>query len=335
MEATRTEIKKSLERFDITECQIEVLADQILEYSYWNTSLDVSVPDICPKCGMIRPAVIKGGKSNTGKQMYRCKSCGKRFTATNGHLLEHSHIDKSLWRVLIMDTIRGFSLKETKEKIDVNILTVFRMRHKLLRFLEDSMQDIQLDGYVEADETFVNLNGKRRIGELEEEIRESSKQAGIGKMACIACVVQPGGAAFCKSYGWGGFGITDAEIILSHVKEGATLVTDGKNSYKNTSKKLGLERIQVDGKDCESENNLKAINSFHSQIKDLIRHYRGISVKYINRYCALFSLRWTIKIKKTAEILTAIKELIWNHRMKETFYSVLTKNLWNPISSWF
>ena len=334
MKATREDIKKNLIKYDITEFQIEKIADEIIEYSHWNTSLDASVPDICPKCGIVHPPVIKGGKSNTGKQMYRCKACGKRFTATNGHLMEHSHLDKSKWKVVIMDTIKGNSLKATAKYISVNILTAFRMRHKLLRFLEDRLQNSVLAGYVEADETFVNMNGKGHIGDLELEVRNASGQAGIGKMACIACVVEPNGAAYCRSYNWGNIGCFDTEQILSHVEVGSTLITDGHVSYKTPSKKLELDRIIVNGKDSKLETNLNAINSFHNQIKELIRFYRGVSVKYINRYCALFSLRWTIKVKRTADVISYVKELIWNHRMHETLEQVLNENLWDPIASW-
>lgn len=335
MESTREEIKKSLTRFDITESQLEEIAEIILEYSHWNTSMEASIPENCPKCGTPHPAVIKGGKTNTGKQMYRCKTCAKRFTATNGHLMEYSHMDKSEWRIAIIDTIQGVSLKGTAKKISSNVLTSFRMRHKLLRFLEHRLQDSVLGGYIEADETFVGLNGKKRIGELEKEIRNSSKQSGTGKMACIACVVEPGGTAFCRSYGWGGIGNFDTEQILSHVKRGSTVITDGRKSYKSASKNLGLKRISVNGKDCKQEVNLNAVNSFHSQIKQLLRFYRGVSVKYINRYCSLFSLRWTIKVKKATEILALVKDLIWNHRMHETQRQILTENLWYPIPSWF
>ena len=63
MKATREDIKKSLVKYDITEFQIEKIADEIIEYSHCNTSLYASIPDVCPKCGVVHPPVIKGGKS--------------------------------------------------------------------------------------------------------------------------------------------------------------------------------------------------------------------------------------------------------------------------------
>ena len=172
------------------------------------------------------------------------------------------------------------------------------------------------------------------MGTLESEVRSSSKQDGISKMACIACVVDPHGAAYCRSYNWGYLGCADAERILSHVKPGSTIVVDGLTSYKSPASSLMLERIKVDGKNSEDEINLNAVNSFHSQIKQLLRFYRGVSVKYINRYCALFSLRWTIKVKNASEILSYIKDLLWDFRMKENYFKVFSQNLWNPLGEY-
>lgn len=333
METTRENIRNVLEQFDITQYQAERIAEMILDYTHSNSLLEVSLPEQCPKCGIYHPNVVRNGKTSSGKQMYRCKGCGKRFTATNGHLMENSHFGKDKWRGMIIDTICGLSIKSTARRLSISIPTAFRMRHKVLRFLEESTQDTMLKGFVEADETFLRLNGKRRIGELEKGIRENSKQSGTSKMACVACAVEPSGAAFCRSYNWGAIGSADTDRILSHITTGSTLVVDGWNTYKASSKKHLLNRIAVNGKDSGSESNLKAVNSFHQQIKQLIRYYRGISVKYINRYCALFSMRWTIKVKDSTEILSQIKELIWNFRMKETQRKVLSENLWNPLAS--
>ena len=49
-----------------------------------------------------------------------------------GQLTFYSHQDQSKWNELILDTLNGVSLKETAAEIDVNEMTVFRMRHKLL-----------------------------------------------------------------------------------------------------------------------------------------------------------------------------------------------------------
>ena len=162
MKESKEKIKEVLQQFDITQFQINKLADAILEYSCLNSSMDVPAPEICPKCGVYHPHVVKGGMSSTGKQMYRCTSCGKRFLSTNGNIMEYSHLDSSQWRQLIIDTIQGKSLEHSAEVIDVSVFTAFKMRHKLLRYLEERMKDVVLQGTLETDETFVGMNCKKK-----------------------------------------------------------------------------------------------------------------------------------------------------------------------------
>ena len=85
-----------------------------------------------PKCGRYHPHLIKSCFANFGKQMLRCKSCGKRFVVDRGQLTFYSHQNQSKWNELILDTLNGVSLKETAAKINVNERNVFNMLHKLL-----------------------------------------------------------------------------------------------------------------------------------------------------------------------------------------------------------
>lgn len=43
--------------------------------------------EVCPKCGKLHPHLVKGGFSNSRKQMLQFKDCGKRFVVDHGHLL--------------------------------------------------------------------------------------------------------------------------------------------------------------------------------------------------------------------------------------------------------
>ena len=42
--------------------------------------------EYCPKCGCYHPRLVKSGFANSGKQMLRCKECGKRFVVDRGQL---------------------------------------------------------------------------------------------------------------------------------------------------------------------------------------------------------------------------------------------------------
>ena len=112
--------------------QKERVSLMINDFIEINKQMDSYHFEYCPKCGCYHPRLIKSGFANSGKQMLRCKECGKRFVVDCGQLTFYSHQNQSKWNELILDTLNGVSLKETAAKINVNERNVFNMRHKLL-----------------------------------------------------------------------------------------------------------------------------------------------------------------------------------------------------------
>lgn len=116
--------------------QVERIERQIHSYISINHSINDYHFDVCPKCGVAKPRLIKGGISNSGKQMLRCKECGKRFTIDYGQLTHYSHQTQAAWNDFIVDTFHGNPLTHTAAKINISESTAFRMRHKFLHALE-------------------------------------------------------------------------------------------------------------------------------------------------------------------------------------------------------
>ncbi|MEE0465599.1 transposase, partial [Holdemanella sp.] len=91
--------------------QIEKIDCEITDYLDTNNKMNTYHFEYCPKCGCYHPRLIKSGFANFGKQMLRCKECGKRFVVDRGQLTFYSHQDQSKWNELILDTLNGVSLK--------------------------------------------------------------------------------------------------------------------------------------------------------------------------------------------------------------------------------
>lgn len=117
---------------------------------------------VCPKCGSVEPDFIKGGFSNSGKQMLRCPVCNKRFVVAHGQLTYYCHQSPDKWDQLIEDTFAQVPLKVTAEKISVNVCTVWSMRMKLLHAFEQLMQNTFLYDEIELDEKYF-LNSHKGI----------------------------------------------------------------------------------------------------------------------------------------------------------------------------
>lgn len=90
--------------------QIEKIDRETTDFLDTNSKIDTYHFEYCPKCGCYHPRLVKSGFANSGKQMLRCKECGKCFVIDRGQLTFYSHQDQSKW----------------------NEHNVFNMRHKLL-----------------------------------------------------------------------------------------------------------------------------------------------------------------------------------------------------------
>lgn len=118
----------------------------------------------CPKCHKEIDTFGKGGytykeldgKGERSKELFKCPLCHRRFTADRGQLTFYSHCSRDIWNTVIEDTFNNVSLEKTAAKIDKHTVTVFRMRHKLLAFLEAANEETVLSKPCEADEKYRN-----------------------------------------------------------------------------------------------------------------------------------------------------------------------------------
>ena len=148
--------------------QIENLIRHYSEYFEQNKSANKEKIhfEVCPKCGKVHPHIIKGGKSGSGKQMYRCTECGKRFVYDTGTFSFYSHQDRDQWALFIQMTFEKDSLKRCAEALAINTSTAFSMRHKLMCYLESKTETTRLGSDVQLDEKFVKTEHLNRYASM-------------------------------------------------------------------------------------------------------------------------------------------------------------------------
>lgn len=156
---------------------------------------------------------------------------------------------------------------------------------------------------VEMDETYVTHCRKGRVVEGHPGKKRgtpATKRGLSDEKICILTAVQRLGK--CKAI-FHGCGKTFCDCITDE----SYVWTDGLRSYvkplkeKNCSNKV-LESYQ----EYDAVNHLNNVNSFHSQMQEQYRVYRGVSSKYINRYNALFMLQREYMGMDSQEILLLI-----------------------------
>lgn len=82
--------------------QIKQILNMVEKYNEANETAATPVIEYCPKCAKRHPKMIKARQTKNGKQMYRCRSCNKRFVSDTGQ-----------------DALNGLALRKTTVKIDI------------------------------------------------------------------------------------------------------------------------------------------------------------------------------------------------------------------------
>ncbi len=252
----------------------------------------------CPYCGAEH--IIRYGHK-CGKQRFFCKICEKTFVTTTHTVMSHSHFSKDIWGEVITDTLRGYSINFTAQRLGIYHQAVFDMRHKVLMALQQmpEIHDVQLGGVVELDETFVldSYKGKPldvKTGRKPRHHGARAKKPGISnEYVCINTGVErKGGNAYAATVNRAKPDTQEIKSVFEgHVADEALVLCDGLKSYRGLSCVAHCTVCNCNSKSDEEKGffNLNTVNSFHSFLKHRYAFYRGVATKYLNRYNALFA----------------------------------------------
>ena len=194
----------------------------------------------------------------------------------------------------------GFSVRKTAEICDIHRNTAFIWRHKILDTLQKIQTDIELDGIVEADETFmpVSYKGNHKSSKTFEMPRpahhrgHSIKKKGLSdEQVCIPCAVNRKGKSVAKVGKLGKVNSLCIEnIVGKQIKNSSILCTDKEQAYRQFSKLHNLKLIQLDtGKSKQGIYHIQHINSYHSNLKVFLYKFKGVSTKYLNNYLVWYN----------------------------------------------
>jgi transposase-like protein len=290
--------------------QKEALTRKVRDYLNANQEAQVYHLDVCPKCGKAHPNWAPGGKANSGKPMVRCDNCGRRTVVDSEQLTYYSHQDRSKWDQLIEDTFSQVPLVETAARLNIHPSTAWRMRHKLLRFLEELAKPVILEDQVEFDEKY-ELVAKKGVKELSRPARhrgENATKRGLSnEQFCMITGVQRQADSVLMTVNLGNPSGADIDKMAPHLSSSTSVWIDGKTSYNHLLSEKECD-VHVLGNyiTYTPVNHLNNVNAYHSAIDEWYERYRGVSTKYINRYSALFRLRRLFGGWDLQEILLAV-----------------------------
>lgn len=170
------------------------------------------------------------------------------------------------------------------------------------------------------DETYVTHCRKGRVIEGHPGKKRgtpASKRGISDEKICILTAAQRLGKSIARSFNVAKPTLKDAEDFCECIEDKSYVFTDGLESYnKVLEEKKCNHKVLNSYKEYDEVNHLNNVNSFHSQIQEQYRVYRGVSSKYINRYNALFTTQREYMGMDNQEMLL----LIMNRLRKQISY---------------
>lgn len=188
---------------------------------------------VCPHCGNCAQDRINKLTPNQEKKirpgLYKCAECDGRFTVTIGTVMEDSHVPLNKWLIafyIICASKTQVSALQLQRQLELgSYRTAWFLCHRIRFSLMDSIPASQLNGTVEADETYIGgkVKGKGR--------------AYKGNKTAVVSLVERGGSV--RSHvvdSVSGKKIT--KILKAHVSSDAILNTDESPVYDKAGTKF-------------------------------------------------------------------------------------------------
>ena len=257
---------------------------------------------ICPNCGSID--CVKNGKVRL-KQRFICKDCSKTFGLNSNFVTHKSKLSTEQWYKYIECMVNGHSIRKSAEITEVCVKTSFYMRHKILNALDTFTDKNSVSGNVEMDETFLaesfkgnhNKSGFQMPRASRKRGKEVTKRGISSEQICICTAMDKNDNIIMEVVCRGRVTSENLnKMYAGHVTEGSTVCTDSLSSYRKLSKNLNLKHKPIaSGKHSNGMFNLARINSLHSRFKTWLRHFNGVSTKFLSNYLTWF--KWVESVK--------------------------------------
>ena len=249
----------------------------------------------CTLCGSLNVKKDGHRKDKYNTQKYFCNDCKHYFTITTNSIVSGTRKDLTTWQKYINCMMNGFTVRQSADECGIHKNTAFRWRHKILDALTNMMNEVELDGIVEADETYFKQsfkgNHKKSKTFVMPRKRHSrggkSKKRGLSKdKVCVPCAVNKDGLSVGKPATLGKPMVsTMHKVFDGRITSSAILCTDGEKAYQKFSKDNKIELVQIaGGKGKKGNYHIQHINNYHSRLKDFIKKFNGVSTKYLGNY---------------------------------------------------
>ncbi|WP_313704756.1 IS1595 family transposase [Massilia sp.] len=248
---------------------------------------------VCPGCGGARHH--RHGRDR-GLQRYRCRACGKTFSALTGTPLARLR-HRGLWLDYLEGMLEAQSVRVCAATLGVHRNTSFRWRHRFLTWARHDRPAL-LSGIAEADEMFLleSQKGSRTLD------RPARKRGGVARKRgishehdCILVARDRSGATVDVVTGRGA--VTAAQLrrhLLPVLERDVLLVSDGHPAYRAFARDAGLSHAFVNlraGERVRGAVHVQNVNGYHRRFRQWLARFHGVASRYLPHY---LGWRWAL-----------------------------------------
>lgn len=282
----------------------------------------------CPHCSSHE--VVRYGKYS-GKQRYKCKSCGITFSQFTNTPFSMTHYPDK-WEDFMECMLQGMSLRSTAYKIKISYVTLFYWRHKLLEVLKQIVP-IEMKGVIEADDIYVAYSRKGS-----KHIDEKTKRPHVKSVSSLninrenVCVLTASdhyknviSLAVCRGY------LRKENIekaIGRFVNKKTILCSNNKSAYVSFSNRIKIKHYRITGIICKQEKKygIATVKKYIKGCMQWLARFKGVATKYLNNYLSWYRFLDKIDFDSTMEGIKMMAESISTKRVCETYSSIRLAN---------
>jgi transposase-like protein len=246
----------------------------------------------CPHCS---GNAIRHGKTAAGGQRYRCKQCGRTFVITAKTPIGYTKKSGTTWRKYLECFVNQKPLRKSAKDCGISLPTAFLWRHKILDCLEQARKTTSVEGYIQMDETFINISYKGNYHgkiELPRKPRlhgERPNMRGLSReKLCIPCAVDSAGHNVAIVANRGKTSVNALMAAYGNkIVPNSNICSDSEKSYRSLANMTSccLHAIPS-GAISHNGYNIQRVNALHSEIERMRSATRNVASKYLNGYLA-------------------------------------------------
>lgn len=260
----------------------------------------------CPECGEVGR---KDGRTPAGGQRWVCKSCGFRYSALTGTILEYSKVPLPTWADFITMMLYASPLDLSAKMCGVSHQTAFEMRHRVFATVDGYQDRIVLRDRVWIDETYISDVSLVK-GPDWRPMRGLSRQK-----VCIAVAIDVHKNVVAIACGNGKPSAKRIkEALRGRIADGSVIVHDKEKAHNSLVKAVkGVsEAYKADAKDPAYLKGMKLVNSLCSWIQRYLGRFAGMNRENLQSYLNWFAYAFRVKRdgEKWPETARVIRHLL-------------------------